>query len=307
MLLALGLVLALAALLLVVVPIALLRRHAATAPPPPQPHTTEAEALLLSRPFVLVHAHADDEVMFFLPTLQLLRARLPPALYAQSLVVCMTSNPLLRATEYGACAAQLLGLAPSQVRVVHCPEPSTTTTTSTEAASAAAETTTTLVTVGAETGLWDGFAHRYAAEVVADTLVRVLPRGFDWRGANFVTFDAHGVSGHPNHIDVARGVRHACAVHGGTVFALDSVPCAVKYVPALYALRFALLASSSSRSASSDSDSNRTSVVAVCSATARHTLLHALRHVYRSQLVWYRCCFAVLSMYAYCNTLRIVQ
>ena len=285
---ALGLVLA-AVVLLVVVPIALLRRRAATA------RAAALPAALLTRPFVLVHAHADDEVMFFLPLLQLLRARLPPALYAQSLVVCMTSNPLVRAAEYGACAAQLLGLAPAQVRVVHCPTP-----TETASATAAAEETTTLVTVGAETGLWDGFAHRYAAETVAETLARVLPRGHDWARTTFVTFDARGVSGHPNHIDVARGVRHACRVRGGTVLALDSVPCAVKYVPALYAARFARLAAR----ARASGDTGTT--VAVCSATARRTLLHALRHVYRSQLVWYRCCFAVLSMYAYCNTLRIV-
>lgn len=295
---ALGLVLALV-VLLVAVPIALLRRHAATTHAAAAPATAQ----LLARPFVLVHAHADDEVMFFLPTLQLLRARLPPALYAQSLVVCMTSNPLLRAAEYGACAAQLLGLAPAQVRVVHCcPLPDgdgpTTATAAEEAAEAeaAAERTTTLVTVDAETGLWDGFAHRYAPAAVAATLARVLPRGFDWRGANFVTFDARGVSGHPNHIDVARGVRHACRTHGGTVFVLDSVPCAVKYVPALYALRLLVLQRRARRG-----------TVAVCSATARRTLLHALRHVYRSQLVWYRCCFAVLSMYAYCNTLRIIH
>lgn len=283
---------ALVLLVLVVVPIALLRRRAGAGVTACTRNA--ATDLLLSRPFVLVHAHADDEVMFFLPTLQLLRARLPPALYAQSTVVCLTSNPLLRATEYGACAAQLLSLAPAQVRVVHCPVHNEPEGTCPEA---------TLVDVERETGLWDGFAHRYAAETVADVLVRALPRGLDWGAVNFVTFDAHGVSGHPNHIDVARGVRHACSVHNATVFALDSVPCVVKYVPALFALRFAHVAGCGEKENKKEAEA----VVAVCSATARRTLLHALRHVYRSQLVWYRCCFAVISMYAYCNTLRIVH
>lgn len=286
--------LALLVVVVIVVPIALLRQRAGAGVAACT--MGAATDLLLSRPFVLVHAHADDEVMFFLPTLQLLRARLPPALYAQSTVVCLTSNPLLRATEYGACAAQLLGLAPAQVRVVHCPVRD-------ECTERAECPEATLVDVERETGLWDGFAHRYAAETVADVLVRALPRGLDWGAVNFVTFDARGVSGHPNHIDVARGVRHACSVHGATVFALDSVPCIVKYVPALFSLRFAQVVAAGENKRGKEAEE----VVAVCSATARKTMLHALRHVYRSQLVWYRCCFAVISMYAYCNTLRIVH
>lgn len=250
----------------------------------------ELGCVLLEHPFVLVHAHADDEVMFFLPTLLRLRQQMDPATYARSLVVCMTSNPPQRAHEYVASATRVLGLAPSQVRVVHCC-PDARSPAPCAFCDAAAPGAVTVLPRGT---LCDGMENRFDTGTVVGVLESVLGHGFCWSQHVFLTFDEGGVSGHPNHIDVGRGVLRACREHGAAaVYTLDSVPLVVKYVPALAALRFAWLRWVQ----------QRPGTVTTCTASASGALLHALVCVYRSQLVWYRCCFAVLSSYAYFNTL----
>ena len=124
----------------------------------------------------------------------------------------------------------------------------------------------------------------------------ILSGSFDWNSYNFITFDDYGISGHPNHIDVSYGVRHLCINHSSTVFTLDSVPLIVKYIPALFLTRFLLLSSS-----------NDSKTICTSSSKASRTLLYALTKVYQSQLTWYRCCFALISMYGYCNTLHIID
>ena len=251
---------------------------------------------LKSKPFVLVHAHADDEAMFFLPTLLTLREQMPAELYSQCSVVCFTSDPLIRAEEYFACATTVLGLSPSQIHVLHSPGNTSDDESHLKEVQSRLGSALYLPTEEdtSMAAILDGFQYHNSKEVIAEALERILTSDFDWNNYNFITFDGYGVSGHLNHIDVSRGVLHACKEHGAAVFTLDSVPLAVKYVPALFSLRYM-------------TSSNDGNTVCTYSKKASNTLLFTLTKVYRSQLTWYRCCFAMISMYAYCNTLHITQ
>ena len=256
---------------------------------------TSAFDKLSSKPFVLVHAHADDEAMFFLPTLLPVRERMSEEIYSQCSVVCFTSEPLIRAEEYFECATNVLGLTPSQVHILHCPSNmNDEEETHLKALQSRIGSSLYLPKENSMTTIRDGFQYHYNREVVAESLEHILASDFEWNNHNFLTFDGYGVSGHPNHIDVSHGVLYACQQHNTTVFTLDSVPLVVKYLPTLFTLRFMTTV-------------NDENTICTYSKKASNTLLYALTKVYRSQLTWYRCCFAVISMYAYCNILHIVQ
>lgn len=212
---------------------------------------------------LLVIAHPDDESMFFGPLLGALRAT-----GADTHVLCLSTGDAdglgaTRVRELRRCCRECWGIPESRVSVLD------------------------------EPGLRDGFGERWAPELVAErteAAVRGLLRARgDAALGSVVSFDEHGVSGHPNHSATHRGVRSlALSRRLGQVafFQLDSVPMLRKYLGPLD-LPLALATGSPVLVAS-------TALPASFCAMAAHA----------SQFVWYRRLFIVFSRYTFVNTLR---
>lgn len=125
-----------------------------------------------ARAVLLVFAHPDDESMFFVPTLLSLADQ-----GASLHFMCLSTGNFdglgaVRQRELAA-AGRLLGVAPDRIWTVDDPR------------------------------LQDGMANKWSEDVVADYVRQAVQRfGIDL----LLTFDAGGISGHPNHVDTHRGV-----------------------------------------------------------------------------------------------------
>jgi N-acetylglucosaminylphosphatidylinositol deacetylase len=134
-----------------------------------------------------------------------------------------------------------------------------------------------------------------------------------------VTFDEGGVSGHPNHIDTYRGVqlcaRDYNAERGGKtdypsiLFLKLHTTCLVrKYAGAMDALLTAAVLQSScwpldrAPDRSNDDDND---VILVLNPDV--PIVYAAMAQHRSQFVWYRRAFVLLSRYTYINTFRRIR
>jgi len=110
-----------------------------------------------------------------------------------------------------------------------------------------------------------------------------------WMIGNMITFDEYGVSGHINHRFLCRGVRELAKYEGDEfrLYELDSTPLPWKYCfwNALVYYRFVLLDSK---------------------WVINLNYLKSLRAMaaHRSQFVWFRKIFIVLSCYSYFNVLK---
>jgi N-acetylglucosaminylphosphatidylinositol deacetylase len=217
---------------------------------------------------LLVIAHPDDESMFFGPLLGALRAT-----SCETHVLCLSTGDadglgVTRVRELRRCCRECWGIPESRVSVLNDP------------------------------GLRDGFGELWATELVAERTEAALRGLLRARGdapagdrlcGSVVSFDEHGVSGHPNHSATHRGVRSlALSRRAGHVafFQLESVPLLRKYLGPLD-LPLALAAGSPVLVAS-------TAVLDSFRAMAAHA----------SQFVWYRRLFIVFSRYTFINTLR---
>lgn len=131
---------------------------------------------------VVVIAHPDDEVMFFAPTIRSLTSRPGCAVH----VLCLSSGDFYglgkcRVAELVRCCGAL-GIAESRVVVVEHPQ------------------------------LQDGMDVEWPTELVAEQVERYVAAH---ELELVITFDRRGVSGHCNHCDVYRGVRHWWHNDGG--------------------------------------------------------------------------------------------
>ena len=129
---------------------------------------------------ILVTAHPDDEAMFFAPTMRYYASH--PTVRAH--ILCLSTGDAdgkgkEREKELRACCVDVLGMSRERVHVVNDPL------------------------------LLDGFAQSWSPEAIRVHLDRAVKRVRALEGASkvrLITFDAQGVSGHPNHIDMFRGV-----------------------------------------------------------------------------------------------------
>lgn len=155
--------------------------------------------------WLLIIAHPDDESMFFIPTLRNILCLDDKQLKPKIQILCLSngdyrdvSDGPIRTNElYKACS--LLGIIEEKEK--NCPP----------AAAAAA------VTVLDDKQMKDGPNEVWNSDLIADTIVKHLQKittaqqqsiSSKRRNVNIITFDQVGVSGHPNHVDVFRGIKH---------------------------------------------------------------------------------------------------
>ena len=212
-------------------------------------------ALANWRRVLLVISHPDDESMFFGPTIQALRRA-----GARTHILCLSNGD---ADGLGAVREKELEIARKFLGVD-----------SSEVVN--------------DSKLKDGFKEVWPEETIA-ARVEASVRRLD---ANVVlTFDAKGVSGHPNHVAAYRGVRRWAAAAqkisaSPEAWALVTVNPLRKFLTfgdvfASFALESHVLVAA-------------TSAMEVRRAMSLH----------RSQWVWYRKLFVLFSRYAYVNSLR---
>jgi N-acetylglucosaminylphosphatidylinositol deacetylase len=138
-----------------------------------------------------------------------------------------------------------------------------------------------------------------------------------------LTFDAQGVSGHPNHRDTSAGVAEAAAQSGGgssssisgednsihSVWQLRSEPLALKFLGPVGAALAALLALLGRRKSGGAAPPPPPPPPLVAIVPARAPVLASLRamRLHASQWVWFRWLFVAFSSYGWVNVLERVD
>lgn len=218
---------------------------------------------------LFVTAHPDDEAMFLTPTI----LSIPDSIRAHCAVLCMTASPEVRAEELKAsCAA--LGFSPSRVRVVQDAQ-----------------------------RFQDSVTAEWDPKEVAAEIVRAAG---EFETPIVVTFDTHGVSGHPNHVSVCEGAQVALmserkkpenARTVKSLWAIVTYPFALKYAACLNAVVEAakmLIQEHTAKGVPKYAFAANPAPLATWKAMTAHV----------SQFVWYRKLWCLFSSYAYVNTLR---
>ncbi|ETV98885.1 hypothetical protein H310_08379 [Aphanomyces invadans] len=210
-----------------------------------------------TKQFLVVIAHPDDESMFFLPLLLNLRA------HATFHLLCLSTGNYdglgsVR-TEELATVWKVLRFHPDTLTTLDDPR------------------------------FQDGMKAVWAPADVAGAVAKYVNRhNID----EIFTFDDYGVSGHPNHISVHYGVKHALTngllPSSVRVYQLESTSIWRKYIGALDVIFTA-----------------PSSVVQFVSFTPWESYNAMALH--SSQFVWFRRLFVLFSRYTYVNTLTQVH
>jgi N-acetylglucosaminylphosphatidylinositol deacetylase len=208
------------------------------------------------RNILLVIAHPDDETMFFMPLIEKLKKQ-----KAKINVLCLSNGGFdglgkIREKEF---RKSMEYLKVDKSDVLDVPE------------------------------LPDGMKYSWDSAVVSDTVLRYTKK---WKIDGIVTFDSKGISGHPNHIDVHRGVKVAMKSFDGPVFELETVNIFLKYVLPPIDLLIA----------TGKNLQSRYTVI-----NDEEFLIWKGMVVYATQNVWFRRLFAIFSRYGFINTLREIS
>ncbi len=121
--------------------------------------------------------------------------------------------------------------------------------------------------------------------------------GFD--ANQIATFDAGGVSGHPNHLDTAAGVRSVIQSlpDGVNVFELETTNIVRKYSgPLDIFLSYFCSASTTSSSATNPT----------IAASSKPWVSYLAMQAHHSQFVWFRHLFVAFSRYTFVNSWRAI-
>ncbi|KAF0719201.1 Aste57867_1203 [Aphanomyces stellatus] len=204
--------------------------------------------------FLLVIAHPDDESMFFLPAILNLRDKV------NFHMLCLSTGDFdglgeIRSKELKAVWTYF-GFNPFKLSILNDPR------------------------------FQDGMKAVWTPDDVASVVLKYCE---DNVIDTIITFDDYGISGHPNHISVHHGVKHALTHASSSslrkvhAYVLDSTSIWRKYIGLLDVL---FVAPSSG-------------VVVAIAPWVNHQVmaLHA------SQFVWFRRLFVIFSRYTFVNTL----
>ncbi|KAI0287339.1 putative deacetylase LmbE-like domain-containing protein, partial [Russula brevipes] len=155
----------------------------------------------------------------------------------------------------------------------------------------------------------DNISVRWDAGLIADTVHKYV---VDYNISTILTFDSYGVSGHPNHFSLYRGVSHLLAALPAdnrnplAAYALKSKPIVIKYTgilaPALIKLKVTI---SRALYTLMNSMQGRNSVLPVRLVFVagikeyRRIIIATLQH--RSQHIWFRWLYMAFSQYMWVN------
>ncbi|KAG8066736.1 hypothetical protein GUJ93_ZPchr0004g38945 [Zizania palustris] len=214
----------------------------------------------MSRSVLLALAHPDDESMFFTPTILFLKSK------GHNIhILCMSQGNAdglgnIRKEElYLACAT--LKIPAEHVEVLDHPE------------------------------LQDGFHEKWNHGLLAEL---TMAQAQLWDIDTIVTFDSHGISGHPNHSDVHHGICKLLHDNGqGYIEAWELVSLNIfrKYSgPVDIWLSSSILSSGSKQFHTLVNNSPSRSFEAMAA--------------HKSQWVWFRRLFVLFSSYTYMNVLH---
>jgi len=189
--------------------------------------------------------------------------------------------------------------------------------------------------------LQDGPNEDWKADDVADAVWNHICSIAAKKGTNrvaVITFDERGVSGHPNHLGVCRGVRRMISrqesrgTADGVMIALcglelvsitnrltkycplmEWIPMLVTYVANLWRSLCTKVSRSRSNDDGGDSNINdllyseatKSAHVEWCSRIFQPVLIWNAMAAHRTQFVWYRRLSVLFSRFSYCNTLRV--
>jgi len=207
---------------------------------------------------LLLTAHPDDECLFFGPTI---RSLVRSGVMVFSLCLSVGNADGLGETRRGELQKSLrvLGIPPTHSAVVDHPR------------------------------LQDNITQMWDSDLVAE-VVRPYLRAHNI--TMLLTFDTHGISGHPNHISLPLGASHL--LHSTThlqLYTLKTVSVLLKYIGPLshlVAKAQAFLFRDSSRP------------VFVANFEDYRMAWHAMRQ-HGSQLVWFRWLYVLFSRYMWVN------
>lgn len=217
---------------------------------------------------LFVTAHPDDETMFFGPTLAYVRSA---ARHNNVYFLVMSNGDAdgigeTRAQEMRE-AARLLGVTETQVTIVN------------------------------DERLQDGMDTQWDPDVVARYVSNAIK---DTNAGTVITFDSHGISGHPNHRAVYAGCVRAAAQFAATnshfqLLTLYSVPLWRKYLFSLDAVISKVVRFGDVK-------------YTIVSGSRHYALIkHALAQGHASQMTWYRRLWAYFSRYMVVNDLSEVD
>mmetsp|Transcript_21720 Transcript_21720/g.28120 ORF Transcript_21720/g.28120 Transcript_21720/m.28120 type:complete len:272 (+) Transcript_21720:185-1000(+) len=246
---------------------------------------------------LLAIAHPDDETMFFLPTLKKLSEK------ACLHVISFSSGDY---DGLGEVRKKELQEACKLIGIQH-------------------------VTVIEDDQLQDGMSNKWPLDLIGDLLgAYIQDQGID----TVLTFDEYGVSAHPNHIDVSRGVQRYFEEERWKsqslpenkelcFYVLESTNILRKYsgiLESLLTLMLFWILSSASRSswmgaaniqAKENKSANKKTILETDGNISKYKsvflnwnifLAYNVMSAHRSQFVWYRRLFTVFSRYAYMNS-----
>ena len=227
------------------------------------PEVGSSKTALVNQSIVFVTAHPDDEVMFFGP---LLRYSLDPKRNNSVNLLCLSNGDAeglgdIRAQELNQAAA-MIGLTPENVTLVNDP------------------------------ALQDSMDVVWDEDVIA-RYVKEVSNAVD--ASIFVTFDKYGVSGHPNHVQVAHGVHKYAekrGVPGDEVLVINLYTVSVfrKYlfiIDGLFSRMWDMVV-------------GRSTVFA--SQIDYHRVRTAMTTAHKSQMAWFRYLYVSFSRYMIVNS-----
>ncbi|KAI8348464.1 putative deacetylase LmbE-like domain-containing protein [Choanephora cucurbitarum] len=207
-----------------------------------------------NRTVLLLTAHPDDECMFFGPTLTSLKTLTKARMHVLCLSTGNAEGLGIQRKKELTKSCQVFGISPNHIKSMD------------------------------HAHLQDGMHHQWDKALIAQTLRDyVVKHKID----TIITFDDHGVSGHPNHIALYHGAKHFVQQRPNvTLYRLESVSLVRKYIG------FAdLLIPKKPES------------LQLVSPPLAYLLTHKAMRQHESQLVWFRWLYVTFSRFMYVNNL----
>ncbi|KAK6333379.1 N-acetylglucosaminyl-phosphatidylinositol de-N-acetylase [Orbilia javanica] len=252
-----------------------------------------ASSPIRNRNIVLLIAHPDDEAMFFSPTIQSL---VTPSLKNTVRIICFSTGNAegignIRETEL-LSSASLLGIPNVNNSVIIHDDPNI------------------------QDSMTKSWPEDLLASLISDSLREFREddssNGGDGKGVDtFITFDEGGVSAHPNHISLLKGVkyylRHYPKKNDVLLYTLNTVPVYRKYISVLDAFVTTLLDRMKNKPGEEEEGYSGTgapkSAMYLSNWQGYKTAQKAMTEGHKSQMVWFRWGWITLSRYMVFNDL----